>query len=273
MLHEVIKVEATGSKVGTLTTYILENYEEIDPDRKRPMVLICPGGAYEWCSQREAEAVAMQFLSRGMQAAILRYDTHKNEVEFPQELKEAAWSMAYIRNHAEQYHVDPDKIVILGFSAGGHLAASLGVFWQEAWLEELMGMSADLYKPNGLVLGYPVITSGEFAHVGSIENLLGNQLNEEMKEKVSLEKQVTDKVPPVFMWHTFEDGSVPVENSLMFAAALRKANVSTEYHMFPRGGHGLALANEETSHPDKREIQKECQIWINLCENWIKSTF
>lgn len=269
MRHEVIKVDVEGAIQATLTTYILENYEEIVPDRVRPTVLICPGGAYCCCSERESEAVAMQFLSRGIHAVILRYDTCTQKVEFPQELKEAAWSIAYLREHSKEFHIAADKIYILGFSAGGHLAASLGVFWQEKWLSEMVKKDNECLRPDGVILGYPVITSGEYAHEDSIINLLGSQLSPEMKEKVSIEKQVTDKMPPVFMWHTFEDGLVPVENSLLLATALKKAGVSTEFHMFPRGDHGLSLANEETSHSDLSQVQKECQVWMKLCCKWI----
>lgn len=274
MKHEKITLKASGALQASLTTYLLDNYEEIVPNRVRPIILICPGGAYEWCSEREAEAVAVQFLSSGYHAAVLRYDTCRNGVEFPQELVEAAEAVAYLREHAKEYAIDANHIYIAGFSAGGHLAASLGVFWQESWLAQKVGKESSCFKPNGVILGYPVITSGEYAHVGSVENLLGKQLTEEKKAYISLEKQVTDKMPPTFLWHTYADESVPVENSLLFVSALRKAKVMTEFHMFPRGGHGLSLANAETArpdaaHPQGKEIQEECQQWMQLCCNWI----
>lgn len=276
MRHEKISLEVEGCVQCSFTTYLLDNFEEIVPDRVRPLIIVCPGGAYEYCSEREAEAVAIKLMGRGFHAAVLRYDTCRNKVEFPQALKEAAWAVAYIREHAEEYHVKADQIYVMGFSAGGHLAASLGVFWHEKWLSDMLGKTSLAIQPNGIILGYPVITAGEYAHVGSVKNLLGSKRSDEMMEQISLEKHVTDKNPPVFIWHTFEDASVPVENSLLFVNALRKANVMTEFHMFPRGGHGLSLASKETarpdaSHPEGKEIQKECQQWMELCCNWIQS--
>ena len=162
-----------------------------------------------------------------------------------------------------------------GCSAGGHLAASLGVFWDEDFLAESQGLSAsehELLRPDGLLLCYPVITSGEFAHRGSFENLLGSR-QEGLGEKLSLEKQVTSKVPKTFIWHTFADQSVPVENSLLFVSALRRAGVPTEFHMYEKGAHGLALADKLTETNDGRAVQEECTSWIRLAHTWLESLF
>ena len=118
---------------------------------------------------------------------------------YPQELKELAWSVAYLRAHADQYAIDKDKILVAGFSAGAHLAASLGCFWDKDWLEQELQMTKTCYQPNGLILAYPVITSGEFAHRGSFVNLMGDKAEAALEQALSLETQVTDKVPPVFM--------------------------------------------------------------------------
>ena len=165
------------------------------------------------------------------------------------------------------------KVIVLGCSAGGHLAASMGVFWQEAFLAEAVGLKAEeneILRPDGMILCYPVITSGEFAHRGSMDNLLGADrcMDETWLEKMSLEK-----VPKAFIWHTFTDGSVPVENSLMFVSALRKAGVNTEFHMYPVGGHGLGLANRLTQNPGGTAIQEECTSWITLVKTWLEKQF
>ena len=123
-----------------------------------------------------------------------------------------------------------------------------------------------------LMLSYPVITSGEFAHRGSFEKLLGSR-QQELGEKLSLEKQVTGKVPKTFIWHTFADQSVPVENSLLFVSALRRAGVPTEFHMYEKGAHGLALANKLTETNDGRAVQEECTSWIRLVHTWLESLF
>ena len=235
-------------------------------------------------SPREGEAIALQFMTTGAHAAVLRYDVSGQGAEFPQHLLELAASVAYVRKHAAEYCIDPDKILVAGFSAGGHLAASLGCFWKEKWLEELMqaeiGATMKDYQPNGEILAYPVITSGEFAHRGSFVKIMGSEAEQgyaplglsaiELEEKLSLENQVTSDFPQTFMWHTFEDGAVPLENSLFFAEALRKAGVNFEYHVFPHGGHGYALATKETAMKEGKEINAQCAQWIDLFKSWMK---
>lgn len=288
MKFEVIDIKIEQSVQANLALYIQEQYPEVYGDRKRPMVLICPGGGYGHVSPREGEAIAMQFLAAGCHAAVLRYDIAEHGVVFPQHLLEVAASVSYIREHAEELTVVSDQIIVGGFSAGGHLVASLGCFGHEEWLETLMkkelGVEKESYQPNGLILAYPVITVGEFAHRGSFENVMGKKAVEgcectglngkELEAKLSLENQVTKNMPPVFMWHTFEDGAVPLENSLFFASALRAAGVKFEYHVFPNGGHGYSLGTKETaSVPSMKEIDPQIPQWIELCKNWIKYNY
>ncbi len=284
MKYEVIDMKIAHSVQATLTIYAHEDYPEVYGERNRPMIVICPGGGYEHVSPREGEAIALQFMTTGAHAAVLRYDVSGQGAEFPQHLLELAASVAYVRKHAAEYCIDPDKILVAGFSAGGHLAASLGCFWKEKWLEELMqaetGATMKDYQPNGEILAYPVITSGEFAHRGSFVKIMGSEAEQgyaplglsatELEEKLSLEKQVTSDFPPTFMWHTFEDGAVPLENSLFFAEALRKAGVNFEYHVFPHGGHGYALATKETAMKEGKEINDQCAQWIDLFKSWMK---
>lgn len=284
MKYEVIDIKIAHSVQATLTIYAHEDYPEVYGERNRPMIVICPGGGYEHVSPREGEAIALQFMTTGAHAAVLRYDVSGQGAEFPQHLLELAASVAYVRKHAAEYCIDPDKILVAGFSAGGHLAASLGCFWKEKWLEELMqaetGATMKDYQPNGEILAYPVITSGEFAHRGSFVKIMGSEAEQgyaplglsatELEEKLSLEKQVTSDFPPTFMWHTFEDGAVPLENSLFFAEALRKAGVNFEYHVFPHGGHGYALATKETAMKEGKEINAQCAQWIDLFKSWMK---
>ncbi len=273
MKCETVKIEIAKSVQATLSLYIQDSYPELYGDRKRPVVLVCPGGGYEHVSPREGEPIALHFLTAGCHAAVLWYDISKQGVAHPQELLELAKAMAYLREHADEYSIDKDKILVAGFSAGGHLAASLCCFWHEVWLEKETGLAKESYQPNGLILAYPVITSGEFAHRGSFVNLMGKEASPELEAKLSLENQVTDKVPPVFMWHTFEDGAVPLENSLLFASALRRAGVNFEYHVFPHGGHGYSLATKETAMPSMVEIEPQCEQWMQLCKNWLKYNY
>jgi len=270
MKFETKKVEVENAVKAQLMLYIQESYPETYGERKRPMIIICPGGGYEHLSVREGEPIAFAFLTAGCHAAVLQYDVAGDGMEHPLPVLELAWAVSYVREHAAAYAIDPDKIIVAGFSAGGHLAACLGCFWDKQWLSEKTGMAPDNYKPNGLILGYPVITSGEYAHKASFERLMGSNASPKLEALLSLEKQVTDKVPPVFMWHTVEDATVPLENSMLFAEALRRAGVSFEYHVFPHGIHGLALATKETTMRDKSTVEPQCEQWILLCKNWLR---
>lgn len=258
MLNLTFPIQVEGSLPETkLITYIQDYYEEVAIDT-RPLVLICPGGGYVGTSNREGEALAMQFLAMGYHAAVLKYSCAP--AVYPTALTELAASMLLIRQNVKEWHVNPDQIIVLGCSAGGHLAASLGVFWEEAFLAEALNIKSSelkLLRPDGMILCYPVITSGEFAHRGSFQNLLQDR-EEELSEKMSLELQVSPKTPPTFIWHTYTDGAVPVENSLLFVSALRKAGVSVEFHMYPEGGHGLSLANRLTCNRGGDAVQEEC---------------
>ena len=153
------------------------------------------------------------------------------------------------------------------------MAASYGVFWNESWLTEKMQCDKKLLKPNGFVLCYPVISSKEeITHQDSIKNLLGESYPE-MKEQVSLEDKVGKHTPKTFLWHTFTDPVVPFWNSFRFAEALGKAGVPMEYHLYPQGGHGLSLANEQTANEEGKGVEKVCQSWVPLLRSWMLENF
>jgi acetyl esterase/lipase len=242
-----------------LDTYIL------DGDKVRGSVLICPGGGYSFVAEREAEPIALQFNAAGFHAFILYYSTVPRR--HPQPLLDVSRAMCIIRNNAQEWRVDSQKIAVCGFSAGGHLAASLGVHWEKSYLSDTLGIEKGKNKPNALILCYPVITSGEFTHAGSFKNLLGDQTD--LLSEMSLELQVNDKVPPAFIWHTVKDTTVPVENSMLFAQALREKDIPFELHIYPEGGHGLSLATEETA-VDDFGVRPRVATWLNLCINWLK---
>ncbi len=244
----------------TLATYIIDNKPS------RGAVLICPGGGYGFTSNREAETFAIRFNAAGYHAFVLYYSVAPNK--HPQPLRDVTRSMCIIRDNAEKWGINKDKIAVIGFSAGGHLAGSLGTLWSKDYLLDVPGMEPGKNKPNALILCYPVITSGEFAHRGSFINLLGEDASEEMLESLSLEKQVSCDTPPTFLWHTFSDPGVPVENSLLFANALRKNNIPFEMHIYPFGGHGLSTADRETCEVEDSHIAG----WVKLCIEWLSIT-
>lgn len=268
MKHQVIDIHVDQSSYhAQLITYLHESSNEMQT-QLRPLVLVCPGGAYSMTSDREADPIALKYLGSGMHAAVLRYSVAP--AHFPESLLQLAASIAYLRKNAKEWNIDADRIIVQGFSAGGHLAASLGVFWNQPWVAQALASTAEEIRPNGLILSYPVITSGSFAHQGSFKYLLGD--NYEMAkilESVSLEKYVTADTPPTFLWHTATDETVPVENSLMFFQALYEAGVPAELHIFPNGAHGLALSTVETAGPNGEYVVKACESWLPLAINWI----
>ena len=257
-------------KPATLNLMILPHLENITMRPDRPMVIVVPGGAYYFCSDREAEAIALKFLAEGIHAAVLRYSVAPNR--FPTAALELAWSIRYCREHAAEWHLKPDAISICGFSAGGHLAGTLGTLWHAPVFRQALGEGVS-WRPDSQLLCYPVLTMGEFTHEGSREGLLGsaddpeNQLDK--TEWLSLEKQVSKETPPTFLWHTAEDPAVPVENSLQYAASLRRNGVPFELHIFEKGGHGISTCEEITS-TDPAQIVPDDAEWIRMAIRFIR---
>ena len=256
MRHEVLTLPGTGAE---LELYLTDN-RAVEPERRRPLVLVFPGGAYAWRSDREAEPVALRLLSLGIQAAVVRYSVAP--ARYPAALEEAAESVAFARAHAEEWFCDPHKIAVLGFSAGGHAAAHIGLKWHQ------MPQGRDC-RPDAMILSYPVITSGEYAHRGSIENLLGDDY-EILKEEVSLERFVRDDTPPAFLWHTREDASVPPENSLLLAGELCRHGIAFELHIWQHGEHGMSLGSDQVYPAGAGNIRPECQEWIDMAARWLR---
>ena len=239
-------------------------------------LIICPGGGYEHLSDREGKPIAKKFNSLGFSAFVLKY--HIAPFEFPTPLCDLAVAVRTVRENAAEWGIDPERIAVAGFSAGGHLAASLCIHYKKEWLSSyLNNATPEEIMPNACVLSYPVITSGEFGHQGSFENLLGMQSDadkakkykQDLVELVTLDHHVTEDVPPTFLWHTYEDSSVPVENSILYLTALIDKGVLAEFHMFPFGGHGLALATEETSNGNEELIKAECAGWPELAARFL----
>lgn len=271
MIHKEIEINVEGIEAAaTLTTYLLSQYEDVLME-PAPLVIICPGGGYEFLSNREAEQFALQWNSRGVHAAILRYSVAPER--FPVALMQLATAVTLVHENSEEWGVNPEQIFLEGSSAGGHLVASYGVFWRKPYLREVLGIaqeSEECLRTAGLILNYPVISSGEFAHEGSFQNLMGEFASDEQRrEELSIERQVNEDMPPVFVWHGGEDLSVPPENSLLLAIACREAGVPVELHLYMKGGHGLGLANELTQAPDGYGIEPACESWMELAYIWM----
>lgn len=271
MIIEEIPLWEEGSLEGSKLRVYIQDYSEKLRIKKRPLILICPGGGYSYTSDREAEPLALEFMARGFNAAVLRYSC--SPAVFPTAILELGRSILIIRENAEKWNIKSDAIILQGSSAGGHVAASFACFFRKKFVARGLGIEDkdDIEKltPNGLMLSYPVITSGVHAHRESFVNLLGDKYDE-LLDRVSLETAVNEYVPRTFIWHTFTDASVPVENSLLFATALKENGINTELHIFPEGCHGLALANEVTSGDEGKEIVPVCEPWIDLAGSWLK---
>lgn len=252
-----------------LEGYILDKERETPPAPPKPAVVILPGSGYHQCCPREGEPVAMEFLKSGIQSFVLYY---RCQTVYPAPLLDAAEALNIIRDHAEEWNIDKDKIVILGFSAGGHLAALLSTCWNEPVIAE-HGLSNAKARPNGSILCYPVITSEpEKCHEGSFTWLLGEK-KQEMREAMSLEKRVNADTPPAFIWHTASDPAVPVISSLRYCEALTNLKIPAEMHIFPQGTHGTALCRKTFGADRPELIIPEAQIWIDLAIDWMKRNF
>lgn len=255
---------------ATLTSYVRSNSDEIEPGRRRASVLICPGGGYWFTCCREAEPVALAFVSRGYNAFVLDYSTrNRADVHYPTQLLEASAALAYIRRNAAHYNVKENAVAVCGFSAGGHLAASLATLWNEEFITDSLGISKAENRPDGLILGYPVITSGEYAHRETFTYLLGEDPEEGLLEKLSLENAVGAHMPPAFLWHTLNDDGVPSENTFLFAKAMKAAGVPFEMHIYPEGIHGLSLGSRETRDALTNRENEHVTSWIDLCTAWM----
>lgn len=233
---------------------------------QRPCVLVCPGGGYGHLSDRESDPVAFEFLAQGYQVFVLTYSVEANARDY-QPLKELSRAVVTIRENAAKWGVDPQRVAVLGFSAGGHLACSLGVLYDAPAVAADHGRN----RPDALVLCYPVITGGAYAHEGSFERLTGKTRCADW-DAFSLERFVTTDTPPCFLWHTVEDATVPVQNTLLMLDALQKAGVSYECHLYPKGAHGLSTCTKQVSRPGA-PADAHAATWAPLCIQWLGSLF
>ena len=254
---ETVSFQALGAPV---TGYLQDDYDTLAAHKVRPALVICPGGAYRWRSPREKDPPAFEFLSMGYQVFILEYSCGERAGGL-RPLRELAEAVRLLRERHRAWRIDQSKIAVLGFSAGGHLAASLGAFWDDPALALPAGC-----RPDALVLCYPVISTRQFAHEESAQLVSGG--DPALREKLHLWDRVTAGFPPTFLWHGGEDNSVPAENSLLLAVELRKHGVPFEYHLFGSGAHGISTCTQEVETPDP-----VCRAWVPLCRTWLNRQF
>lgn len=235
---------------------------EIGIDRLRPAMLVLPGGAYVFCSEREGEPIALEYIRHGFNAFVLRYSLAPDFI-YPTQLREAAMAMIFIRENAAKYNVDVNNVAAVGFSAGGHLCGCLGTMFAAKELSDLG--RTHLIRPDAVILSYPVSVYADQtrSHVQSFKNVTGD--NEQLSEKLSLEKCICANSSPAFIWHTVADDCVPVYGSIVLATAYDKNKVPFELHLFEQGCHGLATCTKEVN-----TVNESASKWIELSINWLK---
>ncbi|MBN1623438.1 MAG: alpha/beta hydrolase [Clostridia bacterium] len=242
MIYE--KVVMDSKRNTSLTCYLLDGSTEFPNVGKRPAILILPGGGYRMCSDREAEPVAMAYLNEGFHAFVLRY-TVGPESAWPVPLEDAEKAMEYIKEKSNQWMVDKEKIAVIGFSAGGHLAAAISTLGK--------------IKPNATILGYPCI--------------LEERCSRLCTPKPGLDDKVTSENPPTFLFTTSDDAVVPAKNTLAFMKSLADSGVPFEAHIFQSGPHGFSLAKSHTSAGRTDFVNPRISKWFTLSVGWLKEIF
>ena len=256
---------AVGPKRVPLTGYLQDMTMDGGIRNIRPTIIILPGGGYTMRSERERDPVALHFLSMSYNVFILDYSVNEDAGDL-NPLLEISEALIRIRENAVRWMCDPTRVAVAGFSAGAHLAVSIATLHNHKRVTDVQKVTDGNNRADAVILAYPVITTGEYAHRGSIEKVTKN--DEGLLELLSLEKQVTEDASPVFIWHTVTDSAVPVENSFLLAQAYRNANVPFELHLCESGDHGLSMCTDEvgTPHPGVRP-------WVGLATNWLNLRF
>lgn len=300
MKTEVIKLYEDRDDV-TLTTYVLADSAEMLNGGSRGAVLICPGGGYLNCSDREAEPIALSFAAMGYHAFVLRYSTYlegkggfpnftagpevKKHLTHPTPVREVGKAMLIIREHAKEWLVDMGKVAVCGFSAGAHNAAMFATRWNDPIVTDYLGVDAQQIKPAALILGYTLsdyifmkkciekgIADAAFFGFSSGAFLGVKDAADELLAEVSPALHVTENTPPTFLWATSEDNMVPVQHTIRMSHALADAKVPFEVHIFEKGDHGMGTAGY-ASAASKSQMNKDASKWVPLCKEWLEKRF
>lgn len=295
MLHEKVYLYEDRKNV-TLTTYVLDGSPKNPAWNSRPGVLICPGGAYLYCSRRESEPIAMAFAAMGYHAFVLNYSVYadeggnmnphrdfvvKPERVHPAPVREVGLAMKYLTEHAAEWHLDADRIAVCGFSAGAHNAAMYGVYWKHPMVTDYLGGAS--YRPAALILGYAltdyVYNSERIKECDDEVKALYRAVNialtgteepsDELLREISPALQVNDHTPPTFLWATADDELVPIQNTLTMAQGLAEHQIPFEVHIFERGHHGLAMASQATAKR-KSQILRTVDKWVPMAGAWLE---
>ncbi len=244
---------------ATLEGYLLDCEITLGQEVQRPAVVVCPGGGYLYCSPREGEPVALAYAAKGFHAFVLRYSTGRDAAGFAP-LEEISWAIGYIREHAQEWNIHPERIAVCGFSAGGHLALSSGLLAEN--------------KPNAMILGYPATSAPNIPGGDFMLKLLEgrNDVTDSDAEKYNLITKVTKDAPPLFLAATMEDSLTPM-CSMPLAQAYSRLRLPVELHIFQFGPHGYSLANEVTADGSIQMLEPAFAQWMDLSVLWLYKTF
>lgn len=285
----------------TLTSYILDDSGEIRKGKPRPAVLICPGGAYLNCSDREAEPVALKFNTMGYHAFVLRYSVYmegkggfpgmpgtmepKPHCIHPNPMREIGKAMLLIKEHAGEWLIDASKVALCGFSAGAHNCAMYSVYWNQPVITEYFQTESENLRPAAVILGYPLtdycymkdamkedpVAQGLFS-ISNTAFLGTTEPEDQLLKEISPVYHVTEQTPPTFIWSTAADELVVVQHSVRMAHALADQKIPFELHIFEEGSHGLSLADQTTAEA-KSQINRDVGKWITLADRWLQKRF
>lgn len=292
-----MKIETTQLGAARLTAFIPDPEIGYQLYRKRPGIILAPGGAYLIHATREKEGVALEFLARGYNVFLLEYSlgfTSREVKEsgaaeldsaarYPAPTLEMMEAIHCVREHSEEWNLDASRLFLMGFSAGAHVCASCGVFWDSPELTRQLSFvpQGEELKVTGMVLGYPMLNPSPEKIVAVNDDSLSDARlmkefiyqsqtpTQEQKDAVDLAQHVTASTIPTFIWHSVDDPVVYAVDSTRFILAMQQSGVDCEYHLFDRGGHGLALANKTYAHNDS-DIQPDLAIWTDMAQRWME---
>ncbi len=267
MINETVYLREDDKNI-TLTSYVPGPFGDV-PHPPKPVMLVLPGGGYEFLSNREGEPVALRFAGEGFAPFVLMYSINE-KAEFPRPLQDVTLAVLYIKEHAKEYNADPDRIFLIGFSAGGHLAACYGTEWNKAACS-VPGMKRGDNRIAGVVPSYPVIsTDKRYAHAGSLARMTGGKDDAETLRTCAPAENVDGDTVPMFIWHTANDDVVPIKNSFIMAEALSEHEIPFELHVFPRGSHGISLGTPEVANGNEYYEYTRASVWFDECVKWCK---
>lgn len=269
MLHERIFLDPADDRVY-IDTYIAD-----DKSQLHDAMIVIPGGGYHnVCTDREGEPIALAYFAKGVNCFVLHYRAGLDGDTYPKQLIDASRAVLHIRENAEKYAVDPNRVFAVGFSAGGHLAGSLALLSDEPAVLSALNINAGDNTPNGVVLAYPVTTMNAPTHRGSFIHLAGKPFDEidaVTAARLSLDNHVTKSSPPAFIWHTAPDTVVPIAGTFALAKAYTDAGVPMMMHVYPYGPHGLALASKITLRTNPESVQPLAEGWVDASLAFLKT--